>query len=62
MDERLLFSKAAEQPVEIGAGVAPVERGRDLLVAGLEGQQSAFDLGEVGEVVRVSTVRCTTEK
>jgi hypothetical protein len=45
------LGKTAEEPVEIGAGVAPVERDRGLLVAGLEGQQSALELGEVGEVV-----------
>jgi NADPH:quinone reductase-like Zn-dependent oxidoreductase len=44
--------ESAKKPVEVGLGVAPVERRRRLLVAALEGQQASFDLGQVGEVVR----------
>jgi hypothetical protein len=39
----------AQQPVQVGAGVAPVEGDGGLLVAALEGQQASFDLGQVGE-------------
>jgi formylglycine-generating enzyme required for sulfatase activity len=43
--------ESAKKPVEVGLGVAPVERRRGLLVAALEGQQASFDLVQVGEVV-----------
>jgi hypothetical protein len=43
--------ESAKKPVEVGLGVAPVERRRRLLVAALEGQQASFDLVRVGEVV-----------
>src|SRR5215212_233691 len=43
--------ESAKKPVEVGLGVAPVERGGGLLVAALEGQQASFDLVQVGEVV-----------
>ena len=43
--------ESAKKPVEVGLGVAPVERRRRLLVAALEGQQASFDLVQVGEVV-----------
>jgi hypothetical protein len=40
-----------EEPVVVGAGVAPVEGDRGLLVAALEAKQVPFELGEVAEVV-----------
>jgi hypothetical protein len=41
-----------QQPVQVGAGAAPVERDGGLLVAALEGEQATLDLGEVTEVVK----------
>jgi 1,2-diacylglycerol 3-alpha-glucosyltransferase len=43
--------ESVKKPVEVGLGVAPVERGGGLLVAVLEGQQASLELGQVGEVV-----------
>jgi hypothetical protein len=40
-----------QQPVEVGAGEAPIERHGGVLVATLEAKQAVLDLGEVGEVV-----------
>jgi hypothetical protein len=41
----------AQQPIQVGAGVAPVEGDGGLLVAVLEAEQASFDLGQVAEVV-----------
>lgn len=41
-----------EERVEVGAAVAPVEGCRGLVVAVLEGEDPAFECGEVGEVGR----------
>jgi hypothetical protein len=49
--------ESAKKPVEVGLGVAPVERGGGLLVAGLEGQQASFDLVQ-GELP-LSTIQNT---
>jgi hypothetical protein len=46
-----MLLQAAQQPVQVRSGEAPVERHRGLLVAALEGQQASLDLGQVGEVV-----------
>src|SRR5216683_5293429 len=40
-----------EQVIEVGLGELPLERGGDLLVVVLEGQQPGFYLGEAAEVV-----------
>ena len=58
----LVLVQPAKEPVEVGAGEAPVERRGRLLIATLEGEQTVLDLGEVGEVVGVSTLRWITEK
>jgi hypothetical protein len=39
----------AQQPVQVSAGVAPVEGGRGLLVAALEAQQPLLECGKIGE-------------
>jgi hypothetical protein len=44
-------SEAFEQEVEVGRGELPLERGGDLLVVVLEGQQRGLCLGEAAEVV-----------
>src|SRR5260221_7949483 len=44
--------EALEQEVEVGRGELPLERGGDLLVVILEGQQRCCCLGEAAEVVR----------
>src|SRR5260221_14180235 len=44
--------EALEQEVEVGLGELPLERGGDLLVVGLKGQQRGFCLGEAAEVAR----------
>jgi hypothetical protein len=44
--------EALEQEVEVGGGELPLERGGDLLVVVLEGQEPGFCLGEAAEVVR----------
>jgi len=40
----VVVAESAKKPVEVGLGVAPVERGGGLLIAVLEGQQLVFDL------------------
>jgi len=40
----LLLFETGEQPVKVGAGEAPAERDRGLLVAALEAQQPLLDL------------------
>src|SRR6266508_5007602 len=47
----LAHIQPAQQPIQIGAGEAPVERHGGLLVATLEGEQATLDLDQVGEVV-----------
>jgi hypothetical protein len=44
--------EAFEQEGQVGPGELPLERGGDLLVVVLEGQQPGSRLGEAGEVVR----------
>jgi hypothetical protein len=51
-----------EQPVEVSAGVAPVEADRGLLVAALEAKQALPEFAAVGEIVGVRTLRWITEK
>jgi hypothetical protein len=58
----LALSQPSQQTVQVGLGVAPIEGNRGLLIAVLEGEQTMLDLGEVGEVVGVSTLRWITEK
>ena len=58
----VVLVQPAEQLGEVGSGAAPVERGGGLLVAALEAEQAVLDLGQVGEVVGVSTLRCTIEQ
>jgi hypothetical protein len=42
--------ESAKKPVEVGLGVAPVDRGGGLVLAALEGQHACFDLVQVGDV------------
>jgi hypothetical protein len=58
----LVVVQPSEQLVQVGSGEPPVERDGGLLVATLEAQQPLLDLGEIQEVVGVSTLGCTTEK
>ncbi len=51
-----------EEPVEVGAGEAPVERGGGGVVAILEGEYPCGEGVEIGQVVGVSTLRCSMEK
>jgi len=44
--------EALEQEGQVGLGELPLERGGDLLVVILEGQQRCFCLGQAAEVVR----------
>lgn len=57
-----LVGGAGEQGIEVFAGELPLERGGDLLVVGLEGQQPDLDFVKISGVVGVNTLRWTTEK
>jgi hypothetical protein len=54
--------RALEQEIEVRLRELPLERGGDLLVVALEGQQSDFYLSGAAEVVWVRSVRWMTEK
>jgi len=47
----LVLGQAAEQAIQVGLGVAPIEGNGGLLRAVLEGEQTMLDLGKVGGVV-----------
>jgi hypothetical protein len=49
--EPLLLAEPAQQPIQVGAGEAPIEWDRGLLVAMPETQQPLLEAAEVGEVV-----------
>lgn len=58
---RFPFGKPCHEPCELLGGERPLERRGDLLIAVLEREQAMRDVVEVGEVVGVSTLRCTIE-
>ena len=49
--DRTLRVEAGQEVVQLGTSELPLERLGDLLVVSAEGQQRAFELVEVGEVV-----------
>jgi hypothetical protein len=57
-----LVGEAFEKLGEIGARELPLEGRGGLFVATSEADEAGLDVDEVGEVVGVSTLRCTTEK
>jgi hypothetical protein len=59
-----LFSgrEAPHEVRQVGRGELPLERRRGRLVAPLEGGQALLDIGQVREVVGVSTLRWMMEK
>lgn len=54
---RLVGGEALEQVVKVGVGELPLERGNDLLVVVLEGEQCCLGFGEAAEVVRGELAR-----
>jgi hypothetical protein len=50
-------ARAAQQPLQVGAGETPGKGDRRLLVAALEAQPTVLDLAQIGEVVGVKTLR-----
>jgi hypothetical protein len=54
--------EAFEEEVEVGLGELPLERGGDLLVVVVEGEQRGLGFGEAAEVVGVRILRWMTEK
>jgi hypothetical protein len=61
LGEGLVLGEAVKESVEVGFGVAPIERDGGLLIAALEGEQPLGDFGEIEEVVGVRTLRWTME-
>lgn len=57
-----LVSELLHEQDEIVTGEAPLEGRSRLFVAALECGEASLDLGEVGEVVGVRTLRWITEK
>ncbi len=54
--------QAARQPIKVGPGEAPGERGRGLLTAVLEDEQAGLDLGKVSTSWGVRTsILCAKE-